>query len=199
MLSSQTLAPSVQIFGKARMAVFVSLLDDGSKGKHLRQIAREGKVAPTALGRELDGLVKAQILTEERVGNLRLFRFNPDSPLVPPLRDLTRALLGGIGQGAGQSEAAVPSSIATKKKSDQIGLSAPYDWSNPDIGDEALILKVATSLRFEDLTRLCAHYGVEKVRETIATRLGDELAMAVLNRQLKNIELAIARTSQRAA
>ena len=85
-------SPSLALFGKARAAVLSSLFRQEGDPKHLRQIAREGSIGPTALARELDAFLAAGVLIEKRVGNLRLFRANPQSPLAEPFRQLAAAL-----------------------------------------------------------------------------------------------------------
>ncbi|TAN51621.1 MAG: hypothetical protein EPN21_06180, partial [Methylococcaceae bacterium] len=47
-------------------------------------------------------------------------------------------------------------------KSARLGLSFPYDWPNPDISDEALILNVLARGIFEDICRVCIHFGVDE-------------------------------------
>ncbi|GHU13766.1 hypothetical protein AGMMS50225_24360 [Betaproteobacteria bacterium] len=76
-----------------------------------------------------------------------------------------------------------------QRKSERLGLSFVYDWSNPDIGDEALILNVLERGFFKDICRVCAHYGLERVKQSCVD-LPDEVAgSAWLNRMLKNIEI----------
>jgi len=58
----------------------------------IRQIAREESIGPTALARELDAFLAAGVLIEKRVGNLRLFQANPQSPFYEPFRQLAAAL-----------------------------------------------------------------------------------------------------------
>lgn len=175
------------LFGKTRMAALSALFGEPGRALHLRQIARAGSVPPSAMARELDALVAAGILVEERQANLRLFRANVASPLMAPLRDLIAAM-----RGAGPAEAPPQASPATDipRKSRQLALSAPFDWSNPQIPDDALIAKTAASLRFEDVARLCAHYGIERVRSVVASRVADPLPRTILERQLRNIEAA---------
>lgn len=58
------------------------------------EIARAlGAPLPT-VSRELDRLVRAGVLTERRIGRARLISANRDSPLVPPLTELTVHLFG---------------------------------------------------------------------------------------------------------
>lgn len=172
---------AMALFGKAKIAALQVLLAEPGQSLHLRQIARDGDISPSALARELDALVEAKILLEERESNRRMFRANVNSPLFLPLRELAKAIIGDI--------AARPSERA-ERKSRKLGLSAPYDWSNSDISDDVLILKAASSLNFEDVARLCATYGVKRVRNVVDTKVKDLFSKAVLDRQLRNIDAA---------
>lgn len=178
---------ALALFGKARLAALSALFDEPGRALHLRQIAREGNVPPSAMARELDALVAAGIVLEERQANLRLFRANAANPLTTPLRDLVGAI-----RGAGIAEAPLQTAptAGAPRKSRQLALSAPFDWSNPQIPDDALIAKTAASLRFEDVARLCAHYGTSRVRSIVASSVADPLPRAILERQLRNIEAA---------
>lgn len=190
--------PSLALFGKARVAVLSALFREEGDPKHLRQIAREGSIGPTALARELDAFLVAGVLIEKRVGNLRMFQANPQSPLTEPFRQLAAALASSANpadEGPAKAEGRVP----RMRKSEQLGLSAPYDWSNPDIPDDALIAKAGASLRFEDVAALCVHYGLDRVRSVLAKSAEGDLERKILARQLKNIEAALAEEGDLAA
>lgn len=177
---------ALALFGKTRLAALSALFGEPGRALHLRQIAREGGVPPSAMARELDALVAIGVVEEARQANLRLFRANVASPLTAALRELVAAMLG-----AGSIEpSAQAAPAAATRKSRQLELSAPFDWSNPQIPDDALIAKTAASLRFEDVARLCAHYGIDRVRAVVAARVADPLPRAILERQLRNIEAA---------
>lgn len=188
---------ALALFGKTRLAALSALFGEPGRALHLRQIAREGGVPPSAMARELDALVATGVVEEARQANLRLFRANAANPLTAPLRDLVAAMLG-TGPAKPSAQAA-PAAAATRKNR-QLELSAPFDWSNPQIPDDALIAKTAASLRFEDVARLCAHYGIARVRSVVASRIADPLPRAILERQLRNIEAAgVDRIHERAA
>ncbi|MFA7242660.1 MAG: winged helix-turn-helix domain-containing protein [Sulfuricellaceae bacterium] len=188
---------ALALFGKTRLAALSALLGEPGRTLHLRQIAREGNVPASAMARELDALVAAGIVQEERQANLRLFRANAANPLTAPLRDLIGAMRSA--GAAAPSLQAAPTAKAPRK-SRQLALSAPFDWSNPQIPDDALIAKTVASLRFEDVVRLCAHYGTDRVRAVVASSVADPLPRAILDRQLRNIEAAgISHLHERAA
>lgn len=188
------------LFGKARMAALAALFVDPGRGLHLREIARRGNVSPAAMSRELESLLAAGALVEERQGNLRLFRVNSASALAKPLCDLARAFLIQSPPSANSSPALVFSAKSSttqsnvraksvQRKSSRVGLSAPHDWPNSAMLDEALITRTASSLNFGDVVKLCARYGLAEVRRVIESRIADPLARTVLTRQLKNIEV----------
>ena len=189
-MTTPTASPALALFGKAKLVALRALLAEPGRAMHLREIAREGNIAPSALARELDSLVAAGVLREERQGRLRLFCANADAPLLPSLKKLTRAIIEL--ESSEQKAPKTASARSTRSaKSQRLGLSAPFDWSNPEISDEALIVKTAASLRFEDVVRLCGHYGLPRVRKMLEARIVDPLTRTILARQLRNIEAAM--------
>lgn len=80
-------------------------------------------------------------------------------------------------------------SQAAIRKSAVLGLSFPYDWSNPSISDNALILNVLERGIFEDICRVCAHYGLKTVEETIPSLAPEIASSAWLHRMLTNIRI----------
>ena len=76
-------------------------------------------------------------------------------------------------------------------------LSMPYDWSDPAIRDEALILNVLRRAHFPDLVRLCADYGLDKVRACTDAALAlapvaeRGILARILARMLRSIEIAL--------
>jgi hypothetical protein len=80
----------------------------------------------------------------------------------------------------------------TVRKSARLGLSFPYDWSNPAIGDEALILNVLERGIYPDICRVCAYFGLGMV-ERLCPRLPDGAASSPsLARMLDNIRKGFA-------
>lgn len=73
-------------------------------------------------------------------------------------------------------------------KSVQLGLSFPYDWSNSAISDDALILNVLERGIYEDICRICAHFGlatVEHLRFTLPTGIATSPSLV---RMLDNVK-----------
>jgi len=78
-----------------------------------------------------------------------------------------------------------------------VDLSMPYDWPNPAMSDAALILNVLRRANFPDLVRICADYGLEKVRASTAAALTlvpaaeRSILDRILARMLRSIEIAL--------
>jgi hypothetical protein len=63
---------------------------------------------------------------------------------------------------------ATPNS-STLSKAQRLGLALPYDWSNPNMSDHALLLKALEFAHLPDLTRLALHFGIEALESALAT------------------------------
>lgn len=81
-----------------------------------------------------------------------------------------------------------------KRKSEHLGLSQPYDWSNPDISDDVLISKVLERYRFEDVARVALHYGIARCSRQVDA-IQDPYRVLVLKRMMANIERGLADAS----
>ena len=53
--------------------------------------------------------------------------------------------------------------LAQPSKARRLGLALPYDWSNPEIPDIALIRKVIEFSNLADLTRLALEFGIDRL------------------------------------
>ncbi len=71
--------------------------------------------------------------------------------------------------------------------SQKISLDFPYDWSNPNISEEALIAKVLDKARFMDVSRVFAYFGHERVK-AVAQDFSIDLAHGVLGALMPGIE-----------
>ena len=78
-----------------------------------------------------------------------------------------------------------------QRKSLKLGLTGAYDWSNPLIKDTVLIGKVLEKHNFEDVVRLCAYFGVPKVKRVFRQRELGPMTQASVSRMLSNIGAAI--------
>lgn len=68
----------------------------------------------------------------------------------------------------------------------RLGLDFPYDWSNTAMPDETLIAKVLQRARFNDVSKVFAHFGVAKV-EQVAQAHGLDLQAGVLGALMPGI------------
>lgn len=80
-------------------------------------------------------------------------------------------------------------------------LSMPYDWPNPAMADDALILSVLRRACFPDVVRICCDFGLTAVRARLDAALtlvpADErgILARILSRMLRSIEIALAGAS----
>jgi len=74
------------------------------------------------------------------------------------------------------------------RKAMEIGLSFPYDWSNPNISDFALIWKVLEHEIFEDVMRVCWYFGMDAVQEVHRQMPCNNIRDQILARMLDNIQ-----------
>jgi DNA-binding HxlR family transcriptional regulator len=84
-----------QLLGASRARLLGGLLLSGEP-MHLRGIARAGGVALGILQRELKLLEQMGLIRRTEVGPRVLFEVNPQSPLLPPLRQLLIESFGGL-------------------------------------------------------------------------------------------------------
>jgi hypothetical protein len=69
----------------------------------------------------------------------------------------------------------------------KLRLSFPYDWSNPFISDEALIINVLKRGIYEDICRICAYFGIETVDNLSSVAFKDEPSLTY-PRMIENIK-----------
>ena len=61
---------------------------------HVRDLARQLGWSATIVGRELERLERAGIVRSERIGNVRRYSVNEESPLAPDVRSLVQKTVG---------------------------------------------------------------------------------------------------------
>jgi len=83
------------LFGKTKKAVICTLYATPHRAWHLRELARHAAVSATMLSKEVNLLVMAGIVRDEKNGNRRMLRANPDCPVFDELCGLARKT-GGI-------------------------------------------------------------------------------------------------------
>jgi len=82
------------LFSDSRARVFQWLFGQPERSFHLSELRRLTQLGSASLQRELNTLVDAGLVLSERLGNLRRFQANPDSPVFGELLALTRKTLG---------------------------------------------------------------------------------------------------------
>jgi hypothetical protein len=70
-------------------------------------------------------------------------------------------------------------------------LSFPYDWSNPAMPEDALIVNVLKRGIFVDLCRICVYFGVERV-DAMAKIVFQDAPSITYPRMIKNIRVGFA-------
>lgn len=82
------------LFTDSQSRVYHWLFGQPARSFHLSELRRLTGMGSASLQRELNRLATAGLVTTERVGNLRRFQANPQSPIFSELVNLTRKTLG---------------------------------------------------------------------------------------------------------
>jgi len=77
-----------------RAAVLSLLLNSPDEQFYVREIAKLLRKNPSGVKRELDNLERMEIVTSQRIANLKYFRANVESPLFAELKSLITKSLG---------------------------------------------------------------------------------------------------------
>ena len=87
---------SCQHFSDRQARLFCCLFGQPERSYHLSELRRLTGLGSASLQRELNRLVDAGLVRSERVGNLRRFQANPQSPVYTELVSMTRKTLGAV-------------------------------------------------------------------------------------------------------
>ena len=82
------------IFTDSQSRLFCWLFGQPERSYHLSELRRFTGLGSASLQRELNRLAEAGLVCSERVGNMRRFQANPQSPVFSELVSLTRKTLG---------------------------------------------------------------------------------------------------------
>jgi len=85
---------STALFSDSQARIYRWLFGQPEREFHLSELRRLTGLGSASLQRELNRLADAGLVISERVGNMRRFRANPDSPVYADLVALTRKALG---------------------------------------------------------------------------------------------------------
>lgn len=82
------------IFSDSQSRVYQWLFGQPERSYHMSELRRLTGLGSASLQRELNRLAEAKLVNSERIGSLRCFRANPESPVFDELVALTRKTLG---------------------------------------------------------------------------------------------------------
>ncbi len=158
------------------------LLDNSPESK--RVIAQRAGVRPELLSR-LGCQRSCDLLTLEKIARA----MNLEIVIRPAVATGGTRPIADVADAARTSSAGVRTPATVLSKAQRLGLTLPYDWSNPDIPDRALILKALEFAHLPDLTRLALHFGMAAL-ETALAALPEAMAQSAA-RVLPNIRAAL--------
>lgn len=87
---------SSALFSDSQARVLQWLFGQPERSYHLSELRRMTSLGSASLQRELNRLADAGLVNSERVGNLRRFQANPQSPVYQELASLVRKTLGVV-------------------------------------------------------------------------------------------------------
>jgi predicted nucleotidyltransferase len=85
---------ATSIFSDSQARVYLWLFGQPDRSYHLSELLRLTGLGSASLQRELNRLVASKLVLSDRLGSLRCFRANPQSPIFNELVVLTRKTLG---------------------------------------------------------------------------------------------------------
>jgi predicted nucleotidyltransferase len=84
------------IFSDSQARVYQWLFGQPGRSYHMSELRRLTGLGSASLQRELNRLAEAKLVNSERIGSLRRFQANPESPVFDELVALTRKTLGMV-------------------------------------------------------------------------------------------------------
>ena len=84
------------IFSDSQARVYQWLFGQPERSYHMSELRRLTGLGSASLQRELNRLAEAKLVNSERIGSLRRFQANPESPVFDELVALTRKTLGMV-------------------------------------------------------------------------------------------------------
>ncbi len=84
------------IFSDSQSRVYQWLFGQPERSYHMSELRRLTGLGSASLQRELNRLAEAKLVNSERIGSLRCFQANPESPVFDELVALTRKTLGMV-------------------------------------------------------------------------------------------------------
>lgn len=84
------------LFTQSQAKVMAWVFGQPERWYHIQELIRLTSLASASLQREIKRLHVAGLVVEERIGNLRRVKANPDSPVFADLASLVRKTLGAV-------------------------------------------------------------------------------------------------------
>lgn len=75
-------------------------------------------------------------------------------------------------------------------RSQQLGLSRSYDWSNPNLPEGVFLLRVLEGADIADIARCVQRFGSARM-QTQLERIDDPLTLRISTRKLRNAIMAV--------
>ena len=173
----------IEAKGVGSIGDYAALLEALGQLEQLAAWALAGQCAPPAAA---VGLQAANAKLRQRARSPLAVAPKPAAP------DLPRLDAAPLAQTIPTS--ALPVLNVPLLKSERLGLDFPYDWSNADISDTALIGAVLGRARFMDVSKIFAHFGMQRV-QAVAAELAIDLHTGVLGALMPGIQRGVARVS----
>ena len=149
-----------------------------------RAIAQRAGVRPELLSR-LERQQSCDLATFEKIAAA----MNLEIVIRPAVATGGPRPIADVVDAARTSSASVRTPATLLSKAQRLGLTLPYDWSNPDIPDRVLILKALEFAHLPDLTRLALHFGMAALETALAALPTAQAQSAA--RVLPNIRAAL--------
>jgi predicted nucleotidyltransferase len=138
------------IFTPSQANVWRWIFGSPERSFHLSELRRLTGLSSASLQREVNRLADAHLVSTQKVGNLRCFKANPDSPIFNELVSLTRKTLGvssqlqkallphaeqlqwaGLFGSVAKSSDSANSDIDVMLVGDNLRLSDVFEWLAP--------------------------------------------------------------------
>lgn len=138
------------LFTPSQASVWQLVFGSPERSFHLSELRRLTGLSSASLQREMNRLADAHLVSTEKIGNLRCFKANPDSPVFGELVSLTRKTMGipkqlqevllpyaerlqwaGLFGSVAKNTDTVNSDVDVMLVGDDLRLSEVFEWLAP--------------------------------------------------------------------
>ena len=95
-----------------------------------------------------------------------------------------------------RSPSAARDEVSGRARSKLWKLSFPYDWANPHISEDALIVSVLKASRVTDVARVCYLHGFDRVERVMKEKIADPYVVDEAKRVLRSVHDGFERAEQ---